>query len=143
MVRAGVIDPKRRQRRQEHFKRWERAIPMDLWQLDVVGGFHLADGSTAKALTGIDDHSRYCVSARLMHRERTSKVCEGFRSVLRKHGTPDQVLTDNGKVFTGRLFQPPVEVLFEACEPLRGHGGRPPRIPRLRPSERNPRPKDS
>ena len=113
LVRAGVIDPVRRQRRQEHFKRWERATPMDLWQLDVVGGFHLADGSTAKALTGIDDHSRYCVSARLMHRERTSKVCEGFRSALRRHGAPDQVLTDNGRVFTGRLFHPPVEVLFD------------------------------
>ena len=113
LVRARVIDPVRRQRRQERFKRWERATPMDLWQLDVVGGFHLADGSTAKALTGIDDHSRYCVSARLMHRERTSKVCEGFRLAIRRHGPPDQVLTDNGRVFTGRLFQPPVEVLFD------------------------------
>jgi hypothetical protein len=28
------------------------------WQMDVVGGFGLADGSTAKALTGVDDHSR-------------------------------------------------------------------------------------
>jgi transposase InsO family protein len=113
LVRAGVIEPRRRQRRQERFKRWERAAPMDLWQLDLVGGFHLADGSTAKALTGIDDHSRYCVSGRLMHRERTSKVCEAFSSALRRYGAPDQVLTDNGKVFTGRLFQPPVEVLFD------------------------------
>ena len=53
------------------------------------------------------------MSARLMHRERTSKVCEGFRSALRRYGAPDQVLTDNGRVFTGRLFQPPVEVLFD------------------------------
>jgi hypothetical protein len=86
---------------------------MELWQLDVVGGFHLADGTTAKALTGVDDHSRFCVSARLMHRERTSKVCEGFGVALRKYGVPDQVLTDNGKVFTGRFAQPPVEVLFD------------------------------
>ena len=113
LVRAGLIDPVRRQRRLEHFKRWERAAPMDLWQMDVVGGFHLADGTTAKALTGLDDHSRHCVSARLMHRERTSKVCDGFNLALRRYGAPDQVLTDNGKVFTGRLFQPPVEVLFD------------------------------
>jgi hypothetical protein len=32
---------------------------MGLWQLDVVHGFLLADGTTAKALTGIDDHSRF------------------------------------------------------------------------------------
>jgi hypothetical protein len=31
---------------------------MELWQMDVVGGLALADGSTAKALTGVDDHSR-------------------------------------------------------------------------------------
>ena len=113
LLRAGVIDVVRRQRRQEHFKRWERAAPMELWQLDMVGGFQLADGTTAKALTGLDDHSRYCVSARLMHRERTSKVCDGFGAALRRYGMPDQVLTDNGKVFTGHLFQPPVEVLFD------------------------------
>jgi transposase InsO family protein len=113
LVRAGVIDPLQRQRRREIWKRWERATPMELWQLDTVGGFLLADGTTAKALTGVDDHSRFCVSARLMARERTQAVCDGFTSALRTHGVPAQVLTDNGKVFTGRFAQPPVEVLFD------------------------------
>ena len=36
LVRAGVIDPVRRQRRSEAFKRWERGAPMELWQLDAV-----------------------------------------------------------------------------------------------------------
>ena len=31
---------------------------MELWQMDVVGGIGLTDGRTAKALTGLDDHSR-------------------------------------------------------------------------------------
>jgi transposase InsO family protein len=114
LLRSGLIDPVRRHRRKETWKRWERGRPMELWQLDVVGGFLLADGSTAKALTGIDDHSRFCVAARLMHRERTQAVCEGFRAALRSYGVPEQVLTDNGKVFTGRYAQPPVEVLFDA-----------------------------
>jgi transposase InsO family protein len=113
LVRAGVIDPLQRQRRRETWKRWERAAPMELWQLDVVAGFLLADGTSAKALTGIDDHSRFCVSARLMPRERTQSVCDGFTSALQTHGVPAQVLTDNGKVFTGRFAQPPVEVLFD------------------------------
>jgi transposase InsO family protein len=113
LLRAGVIQAVPRRWRKEDWKRWERGAAMELWQLDVVGGFHLADGRTAKALTGLDDHSRFCVSARLMHRERTSKVCEGFSLALRKYGVPDQVLTDNGKVFTGRFAQPPVEVLFD------------------------------
>ncbi len=113
LVRAGVIDPLQRQRRRETWKRWERAAPMELWQLDVVHGFLLSDGTSAKALTGIDDHSRFCVSARLMTRERTQAVCDGFSSALKTYGLPAQVLTDNGKVFTGRFAQPPVEVLFD------------------------------
>lgn len=113
LVRAGLIDPLQRQRRQERWKRWERGVPMELWQMDVVHGFLLADGTSAKALTGVDDHSRYCVSARLMAAERTQAVCDGFTSALRSYGVPQQVLTDNGKVFTGRYAQPPVEVLFD------------------------------
>ena len=33
---------------------------------------------------------------------------------------PEQILTDNGKVFTGRFHHPPVEVLFDAI--CREHG---------------------
>jgi transposase InsO family protein len=113
LLRAGVVEGRPRRRRRDEWKRWERAAPNELWQLDVVGGFLLADGTTAKALTGIDDHSRFCVSARLMPKERTQPVCDAFADAMRRHGVPQQVLTDNGKVFTGRFFHPPVEVLFD------------------------------
>jgi transposase len=63
LVRAGMIDPALRDRRSRKWKRWERGAPMELWQMDVVGGFPLVDGTSAKALTGLDDHSRMCVSA--------------------------------------------------------------------------------
>ncbi len=51
-----MIDPSVRDRRSRKWKRWERGAPMELWQTDIVGGFPLADGTSAKALTGIDDH---------------------------------------------------------------------------------------
>jgi transposase InsO family protein len=113
LVRAGMIDANLRDRRSRKWKRWERGAPMELWQMDIVGGFPLADGSSAKALTGIDDHSRMCVCARLMARERTRAVCEGLRVALTTYGAPEQMLTDNGKVFTGRFNHPVVEVLFD------------------------------
>jgi transposase InsO family protein len=113
LVRAAMIDPGLRDRRSRKWKRWERGAPMELWQMDIVGGFPLADGTSAKALTGIDDHSRMCVCARLMARERTRAVCDGLRSALATYGVPEQILTDNGKVFTGRFGHPPVEVLFD------------------------------
>src|SRR6201996_3088056 len=113
LVRAAMIDPAVRDRRSRKWKRWERGVPMELWHMDVVGGFPLADGTSAKALTGIDDHSRMCVCARLMARERTGAVCEGLRVALTTYGAPEQMLTDNGKVFTGRFNHPVVEVLFD------------------------------
>ena len=58
---AQMIDPGRRDRRSRKWKRWERGAPMELWQMDVMGGFPFADGTCAKALTGVDDHSRMCV----------------------------------------------------------------------------------
>jgi transposase InsO family protein len=113
LVRAGLIEAGGRRRRKDSWRRWERGAPMELWQMDVVGGFLLADGSHAKALTGIDDHSRYCVPVTLMARERTRPVCDALGAALARYGVPQQILTDNGKVFTGKFGHPPVEVLFD------------------------------
>ena len=66
-----------------------------------------------KALTGIDDHSRFCVCAGLMEHARSRAVCGHFVDAMREHGVPDEILTDNGKVFTGRHFSTPSEVLFD------------------------------
>lgn len=113
LVRLNLIDPSGRRRRHRKWKRWERGAPMELWQMDTVGGFVLADGTRAKALSGVDDHSRFCISAHLMVRESSQRVCDGLALALRTYGVPEQILTDNGKVFTGRFNQPPVEVLFD------------------------------
>jgi transposase InsO family protein len=113
LVRLSLIDPAARRPRDRKWKRWERGRPMELWQMDVVGGFVLADGTKAKVLTGVDDHSRFCVRAHVMPRESSKNVCDGLSAALRAYGVPEEILTDNGKVFTGRFNQPPVEVLFD------------------------------
>jgi transposase InsO family protein len=115
LVRNGRIDPARRRRRRSDYKRWERGRPMELWQMDVVGGVHLSDGAEVKVVTGIDDNSRFVVSAKVVARATARPVCEALLGALQRHGVPEQVLTDNGKVFTGR-FGPSgstSEVLFD------------------------------
>jgi transposase InsO family protein len=115
LVRNGRIDPARRRRRRSDYKRWERGRPMELWQMDVVGGVHLSDGVEVKVVTGIDDNSRFVVSAKVVARATARPVCEALLQALARHGVPEQVLTDNGKVFTGR-FGPGgscAEVLFD------------------------------
>jgi transposase InsO family protein len=111
--RAGLIDPEARRRRDRRFRRWERGGAMELWQMDVVGGVLLADGREAKILTGIDDHSRFVVCAGLMLRATSRAVCSHFAEAMRRHGVPQEILTDNGKVFTGRFGHKDTEVLFD------------------------------
>ena len=113
LVRHGLVDPKKRKRRRADYKRWERSRSMELWQMDVVGRIHLADGTELCAVTGIDDHSRFCVCARLVARATAKPVCHALAEAMRTHGVPDQVLTDNGKVFTARFGKGPGPVLFD------------------------------
>jgi hypothetical protein len=49
----------------------------------------------------------------VIFRETSQKVCDGLAKALRAYGVPEQILTDNGKVFTGRFNAPPAEVLFD------------------------------
>ena len=87
---------------------------MQLWQLDVTASAFLADGREVKIVTGIDDHSRYCVIARAVMRATVRPVCQAFIEAMTIYGVPEEVLTDNGTVFTGRFIRPrPAEVLFE------------------------------
>jgi transposase InsO family protein len=120
LVRNGLIQPRPRRRAKASYRRWERARPMELWQLDILGGIWLTDGRELKAVTGIDDHSRFCVAAGLIERATARSVCRVFTQALERYGTPEEVLTDNGKVFTGRLNPHPSEVVFDRI--CREHG---------------------
>ena len=122
LVRRGLVEPQKRRRKREDYRRWERSRPMELWQMDVMGGVRLAGGGELKLITGIDDHSRFCVCAHLAPRATARPVCEAFTAAMARHGVPEQVLTDNGKVFTARFGLGSGEVLFDRL--CREHGVR-------------------
>jgi transposase InsO family protein len=113
LVRHHLLEVTPRKRSRSDYKRWERSRSMELWQMDVVGRLHLANRTEVKAVTGIDDHSRFCVCARLVARATARPVCEALQWALGTHGVPDQILTDNGKVFTARFGPGPGPVLFD------------------------------
>lgn len=112
LIRHRLIQPKPRRRRRDDYKRWERSRSMELWQIDVMGSA-LADGTGISVVTGIDDHSRFCVIAKVVARATARPVCDALLEALSRHGIPEQILTDNGKVFTGRLARKPANVLFD------------------------------
>jgi transposase InsO family protein len=113
LKRHNLIELRRRKKRRDEFRRWERDRPMQLWQMDVLGGVLLDDGTHLKVVTGIDDHSRFCIACGLVPRATSRAVCEVFAAALATYGLPDEVLSDNGKVFTGRFGPHHTEVLFD------------------------------
>jgi len=113
LVRHGLITPQARKRKRSDYRRWERSRAMELWQMDVVGGVRLADGSEAKIVSGIDDHSRFIVSAAVVARATARPTCDALLAAIGRYGAPEQILTDNGKVFTGRFGPGSGQVLFD------------------------------
>jgi hypothetical protein len=86
LVRHGLIDPQPRKRPKSSYRRWERDAPMALWQLDIIGGVFLADGTEAKIVTGADDYSRYCVIWQVVARATGRAVCLAFAAALCRFG---------------------------------------------------------
>ena len=120
LVRNAMVTPQA-QRHKRKYRRWQRETPMALWQLDLLGGIYLADGRECKLLSGIDDHSRYVVIAAVLAVPSARAVADAFTAAMKAYGIPAEVLTDNGKQFTGRFTKPrPAEVLFEKV--CREHG---------------------
>jgi transposase InsO family protein len=113
LVRHKLISPTQRKRAASDYKRWERNRPMELWQMDVTLGVRLTDGSKPSIVTGIDDYSRFCVCATVVARATAKPVCDALLGAMTTHGVPEEILTDNGKVFTNRFGRGDSLVLFD------------------------------
>jgi transposase InsO family protein len=113
LVRHGLVTPQARKPKRSDYKRWERSRSMELWQMDIVGGVRLVDDSEAKIVSGIDDHSRFLVSACVVVRATARPVGDALEAAMARHGVPEAILTDNGKVFTARFGPGPGPVRFD------------------------------
>jgi transposase len=84
LVRHGLITPQARRRTRSDYQRWERSRAMELWQMDIVGGVRIAGGSEAKIVSGLDDHSRCWVSARVVARVTARPTCDALGVAMRR-----------------------------------------------------------
>ena len=117
LIRQGLLRTRPRKKPKSAYQRFERPGPMQLWGIDIVGGIELVDTRTgevreAKLVTGVDDHSRFCVIAAVVERATGRAVCLALAQSLGRFGVPEQIITDNGKQFTDR-FGKGGEVLFD------------------------------
>lgn len=76
--------------------RFEREAPNLLWQMDFKGRFQLVSGDWCYPLTIIDDHSRFAIGIEACTDERTLTVRGRLERILRRHGLPMAIYTDNG-----------------------------------------------
>lgn len=113
LVRHRLITPEARKRKRSDYKRWERSRAMELWQMDIVGGVKIVGQPDAKIVSGIDNHSRFVISAHVVARATARPTCDSLTLAMRRYGCPAEILTDNGKVFTGRFGPGTGEVLFD------------------------------
>ncbi|MFF3866353.1 IS481 family transposase [Micromonospora sp. NPDC001898] len=121
LQRQGLLRARPRKRPKDSYIRWERPAPIQLWQMDIVGGVRLVDPATgvpreAKVVTAVDDHPRYCLIAKVVERATGRAVRLALAEALARFGAPKEIITDNGKQFTDRFgkYRPRTgEVLFD------------------------------
>ena len=90
--------------------RFERAAANDLWQIDATQ-VALTAGEHGWVIDVLDDHARYLLAIRCAEQPTGELAWESFTTAASAHGTPRQLLSDNGVIFTGRLLGH--EVAFE------------------------------
>jgi transposase InsO family protein len=77
-------------------RRFERAAPNDLWQMDFKGHVPMRQGGRCHPLTVLDDHSRYAIVLSACGDEKTATVQGRLTEAFRRYGLPWRMLMDNG-----------------------------------------------
>ena len=94
-----VVRGKRRHRRIEEPRRFERSRPGELWQSDITS-YRLARHDRRVYLTVfLDDFSRYVVAWNLQLHQRQELVTECLLEGIQSFGKPKEVLTDRGRQY--------------------------------------------
>ncbi len=97
--RRGFVTPQPHKRPKSSWIRFEAALPNECWQSDITY-WTLADGTDAKIVNFLDDHSRLIVASRAFRTVLTADIVSTFNRAVSAFGSPASVLTDNGAVYT-------------------------------------------
>jgi transposase InsO family protein len=92
--REGLVDPAESHR--PALKRFARAAPNQLWQMDFKGQYPLGDGQWCFPLSVLDDHSRYAVGLFALTSTAAAPVDAALRGCFQRYGLPEAMLVDHG-----------------------------------------------
>lgn len=91
----NLTNPNPRRKKRLKYIRWQRKNPNSLWQMDVSD----QKIKNKYCFAVIDDCSRYCVGLIDLNHVTTNVVTKILDELIRVHGCPREILTDNGNVF--------------------------------------------
>jgi transposase InsO family protein len=104
LTRRGMITAQPQKRPKSATKRFCFSRPNECWQSDWTR-WSLADGTLVAIAGSLDDHSRYLVGLRAGAGDADSElVWSVIMAGIAECGIPSMSLSDNGSMYTGRLF---------------------------------------
>ena len=90
-----LTNPNPNRRKRIKYIRWQREHPNSLWQMDVSD--QKIKGRYCFAV--INDCSRYCLGLFALNNTSTEIITKLLDDLIKIHGKPREILTDNGSVF--------------------------------------------
>ena len=90
-----LTSPQENRRKRLKYIRWQRKHTNSLWQMDLSD--QKIQGKYCFAV--IDDCSRYCLGLFALNQYSTLAITHLLDKLIKKHGKPREILTDNGNVF--------------------------------------------
>lgn len=94
LLRRGLVAAEDRIR--PALRRFERAEPNELWQMDFKGMPSVWQTAGLTPLSILDDHSRYLLALRAQQHTKGQPVRETLEEVFTRCGLPRQMLLDHG-----------------------------------------------
>jgi len=94
--RHSLTKPNENRRKRIKYIRWQRDHPNSLWQIDHTDE---QEKGYCYTLSIIDDCSRYSLALIQLKNITTDDVIKALDELIKYHGKPREILTDNGNVY--------------------------------------------
>ena len=79
--------------------------PNEIWEIDLIGRIPGNNNSNQFIFVAIDHYTKW-VEARVIYHKTAQEVRDAIvELIIEKHGTPEKILTDQGKEFDNQLIQ--------------------------------------
>lgn len=131
LSRHGLIEPRRRRRsvgETPFRRRYTAREPGELLTIDHKGQFRLLSGKYCYPLTIMDSVSRYVLACQALDSTRFEEAWPVVERVLREHGLPVAMQSDNGTPFgsaQGRVSSFSVQLMIYGILPVFSRPGKP------------------